>query len=485
MQYQGMTEMPADDYQQLAEDIRKRGVLQPIVVDKQNRIIDGHHREALAQHFDLDGTREPAYITLADLDDDGEKIARGIKQNLIGRDTTDAVKSHAIKKYIVAVWDRTDDGALIRPETDSEVAAKLGVSQPLVNGVVKNITSNIIYHDRIQAREYYEDNPDASYREVAEQVDASRPTVTEWLKEDFDEQVTDAGGDEGDDEPLNVVSRGASERDKTNEVARVADGGSTTISDTASEAVEDLSKNNTSPQTASKRVEKESAKEEVKKQQQEPDEQTAVVRHVDVQQLLAETDSGDLLLTDPPYTTDVDDIRTFVSSWLPAAMRTLDDTGCAFIFVGAYTDELQTYLSQLDELGLRERTQVLVWTYRNTLGQTPSDQYKRNWQAILFIQSDPTTDIDAPLTSEKWAVQDINAPDGRHDGRHHKWQKPREAIDRFIRHTTEEGDTVIDPFVGTGTTALVAAELGRQVIAGDNSSKMLDIAVDRGCVRNE
>jgi len=181
----------------------------------------------------------------------------------------------------------------------------------------------------------------------------------------------------------------------------------------------------------------------------------------------------------------VDDIGAFARSWLPSALETIGDDGLGFVFVGAYTDELQTYLTVLDECGVRERAQVLVWTYKNTLGQTPNHEYKRNWQAVLFIQSDPPTEIDSPLTSEQWAVQDITAPDGRHDGRHHKWQKPTEIVERFIRHTTDEGDVVLDPFVGTGTTALVASDLNREAVAGDNSSGMLDIAVERGCVVDE
>jgi len=128
-----------------------------------------------------------------------------------------------------------------------------------------------------------------------------------------------------------------------------------------------------------------------------------------------------------------------------------------------------------------------LWTYRNTLGRAPNTEYKRNWQAVLFIQSEPPVELDAPLTAERWGVQDINAPDGRRVGqeRHHKWEKPTELIERFIRHTTDEGDTVVDPFVGTGTTALVAHDLGREVVAGDNSQEMLDIAAERGCVVDE
>ena len=43
-------------------------------------------------------------------------------------------------------------GDLIRPETDTDVAEKLGVSQPVVHRVVNNIDANIIYHERMRAR---------------------------------------------------------------------------------------------------------------------------------------------------------------------------------------------------------------------------------------------------------------------------------------------------------------------------------------------
>lgn len=50
--------------------------------------------------------------------------------------------------------------------------------------------------------------------------------------------------------------------------------------------------------------------------------------------------SVDLLLTDPPYSTDVGDIAAFAQDWLPKALRTLKPTGRAFVCVGAYPTEL-------------------------------------------------------------------------------------------------------------------------------------------------
>jgi hypothetical protein len=133
-------------------------------------------RAALAEWLELDESRQPAYVVLGDLSDEAEKLARAIKQNVIGRDTHDGVKTHAVEQYIETTWDRTDDGDLIRPETDTEVAEKLGVSQQLVTRVVKDTNGSIIYHDRAKAREYYGENPDASYREVAVPAADGRPS---------------------------------------------------------------------------------------------------------------------------------------------------------------------------------------------------------------------------------------------------------------------------------------------------------------------
>jgi len=59
-----------------------------------------------------------------------------------------------VRQYIELSWDRTDDGDLIRPETDSGVAEKLGVDRSLVSRVIKNVNAHIIYHDRVKASQH-------------------------------------------------------------------------------------------------------------------------------------------------------------------------------------------------------------------------------------------------------------------------------------------------------------------------------------------
>ena len=67
-----------------------------------------------------------------------------------------------------------------------------------------------------------------------------------------------------------------------------------------------------------------------------------------------------------------------------------------------------------------------------------------------------------PLISDVWT--DIHRI--RHSGKRdeHPCQLPIHLLDRLILLTTDENDIVLDPFSGTGTTAIAAKRLGRQYI---------------------
>lgn len=190
---------------------------------------------------------------------------------------------------------------------------------------------------------------------------------------------------------------------------------------------------------------------------------------------LTQQSGYDLLLTDPPYSTDVADVVGFAKAWLPLALSKLSSKGRAYVCIGAYPEELYAYMS------VAMPSQVLVWTYRNTLGPTPKGKYKQNWQAILYYQGKDAPDLDCPQMTEQFSVQDINAPDGRQADRFHEWQKPIELANRFIRHSTKPGDIVADPFACTGTFVISASKLGRIGIGCDNCLANLRIAEDLGC----
>lgn len=228
--------------------------------------------------------------------------------------------------------------------------------------------------------------------------------------------------------------------------------------------------------TQIKKVEKQQAREAAAALQTQTAKTQPTIEIADAMEWLSKQEPCDLLLTDPPYSTDVEDIDVFAKSWLPLALSKVKSTGRAFIFIGAYPTELAAYLAT----ALPE--QVLVWTYRNTLGPTPIYNYKLNWQAILYFKGLDAPPLDCPVMLEHFSVQDISAPDGRQGDRYHAWQKPLEIADRFIRHSTKPGDVVLDPFAGTGTFLIAASALGRFTKGCDISVENIAIAESRGCL---
>ncbi|MGH9089835.1 MAG: DNA-methyltransferase [Acidimicrobiales bacterium] len=63
----------------------------------------------------------------------------------------------------------------------------------------------------------------------------------------------------------------------------------------------------------------------------------------------------------------------------------------------------------------------------------------------------------------------------KHCGRH-PTQKPLALVERCLEATTRRGDLVLDPFVGSGTTAVAARRLGRGCIGIDQHRPYLEIA---------
>ncbi len=81
-----------------------------------------------------------------------------------------------------------------------------------------------------------------------------------------------------------------------------------------------------------------------------------------------------------------------------------------------------------------------------------------------------------PLVSDVWT--DLHRI--RHNKRRdrHPCQLPIPLLERVILMSTDEGDTVLDPFMGTGTTAVAARRLGRNFVGTDIDADYVRLASD-------
>lgn len=81
-----------------------------------------------------------------------------------------------------------------------------------------------------------------------------------------------------------------------------------------------------------------------------------------------------------------------------------------------------------------------------------------------------------PLDSV-WEIPSIAATSAERLG--YPTQKPEALLERIVRASSNPGDTVLDPFCGSGTTPAVAQRLGRRWVAADASRAAIDLTAAR------
>lgn len=82
-----------------------------------------------------------------------------------------------------------------------------------------------------------------------------------------------------------------------------------------------------------------------------------------------------------------------------------------------------------------------------------------------------------PLLSDVWT--DIHRIKHNKYRDEHPCQLPIHLLERIILMSTDESDIVLDPFMGTGTTAIAAKRLGRNYIGFELDKKYVSIANDK------
>lgn len=82
-----------------------------------------------------------------------------------------------------------------------------------------------------------------------------------------------------------------------------------------------------------------------------------------------------------------------------------------------------------------------------------------------------------PLVSDVWT--DIHRIKHNKNRDEHPCQLPIHLMERIILMSTDEGDIVLDPFMGTGTTAVAAKRLGRNFIGFELDKNYVDISTQK------
>jgi DNA modification methylase len=225
-------------------------------------------------------------------------------------------------------------------------------------------------------------------------------------------------------------------------------------------------------------------------------------------------ESVDLIFADPPFNQNIDydcwnddmprqDYLQFTRNWIEGCLRVLAPQGSIWINIPDYT--AAEIVVHLKNRGLH-MINWCIWHFR--FGQCCNSRFIRSKTHVLYFVKQPyrriwnpdqirvpsdraciyndsrtrgtkTPGLRVPL--DVWYGPGFGRVQGNNKERRieHQNQIPEKNIERIIRACSNKGDTILDPFLGSGTTCTVARALHRRSIGIDVSKHYAESAFER------
>jgi len=213
--------------------------------------------------------------------------------------------------------------------------------------------------------------------------------------------------------------------------------------------------------------------------------------------------SVDLIFADPPFNIGIrydnyndnqkyEDYYNWSERWITETYRILKKTGSIYIAIGdEFTAEINIILKRN---GFYFRNWI-IWYY--TFGQNQRKKFNRahtnihyftkdkedftfNDEAIRIpsarqlVYNDKRAHPQGKVPDDVWTFSRVCGTFKERLG-DHPCQMPESLLERIIKTSSNEGDIVLDPFGGTGTTVAVAKKLKRKYITIEISEKYFNV----------
>ncbi|MFX1323576.1 MAG: DNA-methyltransferase [Promethearchaeota archaeon] len=225
----------------------------------------------------------------------------------------------------------------------------------------------------------------------------------------------------------------------------------------------------------------------------------------------------DLIFVDPPYFLSNDGITCqsgkmvsvnkgewdkskgfnldveFINSWLKACKIALKENGSIWISGTLHNIYKVGYLLEKNDFNIindiiwfkpnappnlsckyfTHSHEIVLWARKSK-----NSQHTYNYEKMKFWNNpkDKLKNKDKQMRSV-WSIPLI--PNEEKEFGKHPTQKPLELLNRIVSASSNEGDWVLDPFVGSATTGIVCSVLNRKFIGIDSNKEYLDLAIKR------
>lgn len=217
-----------------------------------------------------------------------------------------------------------------------------------------------------------------------------------------------------------------------------------------------------------------------------------------------ESGSIDLLLTDPPYNLGLfmkgrgaglgrmrdnffvsagwddlepDDWAESMDRFFKEAARIVRKRGALVVFMSVI--RLETLIRLAEGHGFYYKT-TGTWHKTNPMPRNMSLHFINSTESWVYFVAGAKT---GTFNNEGRALHDFCetavTPQSERVFGKHPTQKPLELMDFFVRTLTDEGDTVLDPFMGSGSAGVSAKRLGRRFMGIELDEGYFGIAARR------
>lgn len=141
--------------------------------------------------------------------------------------------------------------------------------------------------------------------------------------------------------------------------------------------------------------------------------------------------------------------------------------GSAYVFCGI--KQISEFVQLFENAGMS--TRLGVWHKTNPSPMNGEKLWLSGLEACVFARK-PKATFNEHCKSAMWTL-------ATRRGNIHPTQKPVELFERLVKASSNEGDTILDPFAGSGTTAIAAENASRKWICMERDPTYYESAVGR------
>jgi site-specific DNA-methyltransferase (adenine-specific) len=153
--------------------------------------------------------------------------------------------------------------------------------------------------------------------------------------------------------------------------------------------------------------------------------------------------------------------------WLPEIYRCLKLQTHAYIMInGRNVKDLQICA---ERAGFKYQN-LLIWNKGN---KTPNRFYMQQCEFILLLAKSPALSINDMGCANFFEIKN------RIGKKIHPTEKPVSLMEIFVKNSSQKGHTILDPFMGSGSTAIACANTGRHFIGIEKDENYYIVAKQR------